>query len=243
MKKGSLTALAVGIFAVASPAAAASSKDLDIALSGSSIVTGESEEKLDGPYGRVFKAIRDAVDMAIDAKVLPPGRAYKGFYREWFNCVFPDSANYYASDKSYIDSKPIDMVSWLAITSKDTTVIDDKTALVGQRVGLVYEPDALLPVLPDGEAEYAVGRNETINIRKLRRGRLDAVVMPASNLRTILGAHPEWDSLSYDSDRPIAETPAAIMCHDTPKGRELVAAINAGIEAVGRERIDALITE
>jgi hypothetical protein len=103
---------------------------------------------------------------------------------------------------------------------------------MGKKVGIAYEPDALLPVVPQTGVNYKVNGDFTLNLMKLAAGRLDAVVLPAVGLDEIFASDPKLSGLAYDATSPLASVPDALMCHDSERGREVLAIVNGIMEEI-----------
>ena len=238
-----IVAFAAATTLIAALAQADEHPGLDLAFAATPVVSGTADGELSGPYGPVYQALLSALEgPAPSWAVIPPSRAYRGFENDVFLCVSPDSRVYYDPERRYIDTEPIATVRWLAVTPPGAPLITRRADLAGKRVGTIYDPESLRPVLPRAGAIYDVAPSEKSNLEKLRLGRLDAVVIDSRDLRELVAANPGLKSLSYDFQEVIARTPDAIMCHDTPSGRDLVRRVNAAMERLGRPRIRALLS-
>ena len=241
MKMNSFAFVVTSAFLIAIPPANAQF-EADLILPDSPFNVGEAGVDISkGSYGRIAQAVIDKT--GISHKVVGTNRAYNAFYAGKYGCVSPDSKLYYGEDAKYLDSASYNVSNWLVITQQDSAVIGNKEQLAGKKVGLTYQPDALLPVVPQSGVKYEVKDDNILNLKKLVAGRLDAVVMDESALNVILGVDPAFSKLTYDVNQPIAKVPDAFMCHDTPEGRALLDKINTALQEIGNDGIEQLKAE
>ncbi|WP_428527987.1 hypothetical protein [Roseibium sp.] len=207
---------------------------VDLALPDSEPVVGTTKTELVGSMGQDYAAILNA-DSTISHQIMSSDRAYNGFYRGLFACVSPDSKAYYPEGSGYLDSKSLSKTSWVAVTAAGKPVISDQNVLKdGLKVGLPYEPAALLPVVPQEGMNYEVADNYLTNLKKVAAGRLDVAVLPLSSIDVFLDKDKSLQSaVSYDPDKPLAVVSDAIMCHDSEAGRAVLEKVNTAIQAAG----------
>jgi hypothetical protein len=213
----------------------------DIAIANWSEVVGDTQYELEGPQGQAIKAVMEATGDDVSWQVMANERAYRGFAQKRWPCVTPDARIYYGEDADILESTAINMADWLVVTGPDGPLVTEKDGLKGMSVGLDHEPEYLGGILPDGGFEAQVHADLANNVAKVYRGRVDSTVLWASALREILDNNPEYQELTYDFDQPFLTVPDAVICHDTPRGREVMEKVNAGFDKVGRARIDELL--
>lgn len=193
---------------------------------------GDSTEQLDGPTGKVIGAIINASKREISSRYASPSHGYNAFFKGKYACVTPDSSIYHDPKKNFIDSLPIHDTIWVSVYRKDGPAIKTKTDLMGKTVGLIYREDTMGAVIPPKGAIYDFFGDLDINLKKLVRGRIDALVVPVLGLNTALSKDPSYQKLTYDADIPLAIIPDRVMCHDTKRGREIIAIVNRAIPQI-----------
>ncbi len=206
--------------------------ELDLIMPDTPEILGNSTDGMDGKSGRVLKVIFEKSGGKISHKIASSAHAYNSFYQEKYACVAPDSKLYYEKDAKYLDSTPFHLTKWVSVYRKDGTKIVSKEDLKGKRVGIAYNADALLPVVPQSGVDYKVNDDFKLNLKKLAAGRLDAVVLPAADLAEILASDASLANLTFDDKSPLAAVPDALMCHDSERGREVLAIVNKILEDI-----------
>ncbi|MDV7338043.1 hypothetical protein RYZ26_00450 [Terasakiella sp. A23] len=193
---------------------------------------GDSTEQLEGPTGQVIAKVLRHSEPPISYRYSSPTHGYGAFFKGKYACVTPDAAVYHDPEKGYIESLPIHDTHWVAVYHKDTPKILQKNDLLGKTVGLIYRQHTMGDVIPQVGAKYEFQPDIKINLKKLVRKRMDALVVPLLGLDTALATDPSFSQLSYTSTPPLATIPDRIMCHDTKRGREVIEIVNKVIPKV-----------
>ena len=230
---GTITAFGI---ALVSPAQAA--YEVDIIMPDTPEILGDSKDQLEGSSGRVMKAVLDVIGDKVSHKITDSARAYNAFYKESFACVVPDSKDYYEAGSGYVDSNPIHETVWVAVTQKGTSVTS-QDQLLGKTVGIAYEADALLPVVPQEGVKYQVNDDFKLNLKKLAAGRLDVAVLPLGGLEKMIASDSSLSNLHFDASQPLATIGDALMCHDTPRGQEVLKLFNDALGTIDLDKIKA----
>lgn len=195
---------------------------------------GPSWERLDGPAGRTISAVIQTTNSQLRYQIHSASHSFKAFLEGRYPCISPDSGSYYDSDYDFIESLPFRETRWVAVHRKDRAPIIKPDDLRGKRVGLLYSPHVLQGVVPQKGAVYDVYGDLATNLRKLEKGRLDAVVTPQIGLHYYLQKNRELGELTFDPDQPIAVVQDRVVCHDTTRGQEVISLVN---EALNRLRL------
>jgi len=205
----------------------------DIAIADAPHVVGDDKTSLDGgSFGEIYQAVLDTADQTFSYQIANAQRVYKGFYKGVYTCVAPDSSIFYPDDGRFIDTLALTKTDWVAITTKGMPLITDKAHLMGKSVGIPFEVEALVPVVPQTGVHYEISADFDVIVRKVSAGRLDVGVMPLGALEGVIGQSQQALNIDFDRTKPIEVTHEGIMCHNSPRGTEIVKSLNRAIRTL-----------
>ena len=224
-----LASLQIGLFA--------KSHADDIVLPMTAENFGRSWERLDGPAGRIISAVVQVTNNQLTYQIHSPSHSFKAFLEGRYTCVSPDAKIYYDASYDFIESEPFRETEWVVVSHQNKPPIDAAEDLKGKRVGLLYDPEILRTVVPQEGVVYDVYGNLATNLRKLEKGRLDAVIVPKLGLQLYVQKTRDLGPLTFDPDRPLAIIQDRVLCHNTPRGQEVISIVNA---ALGELKVNVL---
>lgn len=190
---------------------------------------GRSWERLDGPAGRIMSAVVQITNNQLTYQIHSPSHSFKAFLEGRYTCVSPDAKAYYDASYEFIESAPFRETNWVVVYDQNRPPIVDVDDLKGKKVGLLYDPETLRAVVPQDGVVYDVYGDLVTNLRKLERGRLDAVVVPKLGLQLYLHKRQDLGALTFNPDRPLAIVQDRVLCHNTPRGREVIEIVNQAL--------------
>jgi hypothetical protein len=194
---------------------------------------GSSQKQLEGPTGHIIEAVLRLSDNEISYRISTASHGYNGFYKNRYTCVTPDSKMYYEYHNDFIESLPIHDTHWVSIYRRTGKKVVAQKDMAGLKVGIIYDAKALRTVIPQSGVVYDYHTDLHMHLKKLAIGRLDAVVATDLNLQDVLSSSEEFRDLTFDPSYPLAVIPDRVMCHDTPRGHEVIELVNKALIKLG----------
>ncbi len=186
---------------------------------------GTSDTQLEGPHGKVIQDVLTRIDGKVSYLVAHPNHAYAAFQKQKYTCVTPDSIQYYDPRLNLIESSAIHTSNWVVVQRQDTAVFSKRDDLLNKRVGTLYRPEELFNIVPQAGTHYIQNSKLQLLLKMLSRNRVDAVIVPQLGLKEAI-KESKLPNLTFTKSPPIAQVANAVMCHNTPRGQEIVDIFN-----------------
>jgi len=190
-------------------------------------ITGLYQADGRGAYDQIL------VQAAPDTQIIrtSAAQAFSHFEKCTDCCLSPANTQpeFYPYQQGFIQTNPINLADIYIWSPPGMPVIDNIDALIGKRVGARIG----FPYGKTIEQKLNLQRvaNIETNIYLLESGRLDAMIEYVPDAYVIfdnLGKTP----FPHHQGAPILSHQDAILCHDTPQGRDFVAAFNKGLTRI-----------
>ncbi len=187
-----------------------------------------------GPYHDLVVRLEQETGVTFAHEVTTFARSRGLFERGRADCRMP------AGDSDFLVSKPFNRIKYVIVTPPGSAPITDLSAVENKTLGIVsgvaYFEDGRLEGF---RVEEAPG--ETINMRKLLAGRLDAALAILPDFNIAASDVPGSDQLVMDADNPVFVADDAFICQQTDVGRMAIDAINRGLDALGEEGLKQVL--
>lgn len=158
-------------------------------------------------------------------------RSLRSFAKNTSSCIFPankkiiNSARSGKAPQSLIVSAPVDVLNVKVFSGSDQPVFSSITELEGKRIAYWGKPVVNF-LLNDINFLEEPTHNESVRLKMLNAGRIDAVVAPDKDVY-ITAKNLGIPLPSFDPNLTVwSNLGSSLVCHDTPKNRAFLDEVN-----------------
>lgn len=173
-----------------------------------------------GVYYDVLQDVAKGAGLEFEIGIKPMARVFDDLNNGRAQCILPGLSD--GIKVPHVSGKPFNGVNYYIYTPEGAPLISSLEGLAGKRVGKIhgftYSPEI------DNATHFTAeaGKDEETNIKKMRAGRLDAIIGAKQDVDHALGNL--GGGLSFDPAKPVFKVTDNIACADNEVGRAVIQA-------------------